>query len=234
MLSCLDHVRWHVPTKNIDEFCMLWQLETGQKMMLDKEYVNVAGVDAASRKELESIVVSMPELYSVDLLFWQIVKQRYEKYKYRVLHKSIGVPYPVNWGHVWSENGSGIWLGKGWHQPVSISDHYEYWAGPENLSEITLKRKSTYRYLFFSVVVFCGLSPNQVKIFTAEGCEIKLEYRCIHEHEVEYFVDLDGINTELIWLKVPKVQSPAMLFTESLDTKRRSVAVCKWRLVECI
>lgn len=233
MLSCINNVRWHVPTQHIDEFCMLWQLETNQKMMLDKEYVNVAGVDAASRKELENIVVSMSELYSVDLLLYQIVKQRYEDYKYRTLQESIGTPYPLNWGHVWFEHDSGIWLGRGWHQPVFISDHYEYWAGPENLSEIKLKRKSTYRYLFFSVVVFCGLSPNDIQIFTAEGREIKMEYRYIQDHEVEYSIDLDGFNTELIFLKVQKVYSPAMLFTKSLDTIRKSVAVCKWRLVEC-
>lgn len=233
MLNCLDRARWFVPTESIDEFCMLWQLETRRTMMLAKERINIAPVSRGQRKELESIVVGMPELYSIDLLFWQTARQRYDDYKRRVLSQSIADPYPDNWGRVWSDGPNWIWIGRGWHRPQLIKGEYEFWAGPERLSEIRFRRDATHRYLVFSISVFCGVSASDIIFITADGQVMMPVYRETNDKkEFVFLLDLEKLGREnVIWLRVPEVWSPIMVDQESTDTSRKSVAIINWKLL---
>lgn len=232
MLHCFDRVSWFVPTEQIDEFCLLWQLETGKAIQLVDERINMASVSDESRKELEKIVAGMPELYSLDIFLWQVAKQRYESYKRHILNKVVTKSYPNNWGYVWADGENGIWLGRGWHQPQMSSYGYTYWAGPERLSEIRFKRNSDLRYLVFSIIVFCGVYESDLQFVSIDGAVLAPFNSRIDDQEVEYVVDLVNIGeTETtIFLKVPEVWSPVMVDSETTDTSRRSVATCKWAL----
>lgn len=232
LLDCLDKVRWFVPTEAIDEFCMLWQMETGRQMLLPNARINIAESSLNQYKELEAIVAKMPELYSIDLLFWQIARQRYEIYRRDVIRLQINNRYPDNWGCAWSEGEAGIWLGRGWHRPEPIGDgRYAWWAGPERLSEIYVKRKSCYHYIIFSVIVYCGIYEHNIKIINTEGEVLVPNFRRIDDTEVIYVVNLSNLGEEMhLKLRVPEVFSPAMVNLETKDTSRKSVATCKWRL----
>lgn len=234
MFGCLDRVRWFVPSEAIDEFCTLWQLETSLPMMLAHENVNVAGSAMTQREELEDIVAAMPELYSTDLLFWQIAGQRYDDYKRHVLAKFTN-PYPDNWSHAWKEEGvCGIWLVRGWHQPQRCSYGLSYWGGPERVSEIRIKRDESHRYLVFSVIVYCGIHEQDILLITKDGRSLNLVFRRIDDQEVVYVAELDGVaaEDEILWFKVPEVWSAVMVAPESTDVSRRSVATCRWALAK--
>lgn len=226
-----DRVRWFVPTEAIDEFCMLWQLETGRLMLLPSKRANIAEASASQREELESIVARMPELYSIDLLFWQIVKERFDSYKREVLRSCVKNCCPDNWGHAWSDGDAGIWLGRGWHQPQLLSDgRYAWWAGPERLSEIYVKRKASHRWLTFSGIVYCGVFEHDI-IFVAEGRVLAPVFHRINDAEVIYAVDLGNLGEEtLLVMRVPEVWSPSMVDNDTMDTSRKSVAICNWKL----
>lgn len=232
LLDYLHKARWLVPTEAIDEFCVLWQMEMGLQMMLPNKRVNIAEINSSHRKELYDIVSRMPELYSVDLLFWQLTKQFYAQYKRNVTRSLINNPYPDNWGRAWYDNGNGIWLGYGWHQPEILADgNHAWWAGPDRCSEIYIKRDTKYRFLVFSIVVYCGVFENNIILVTPDGVVLDTLYQRINDSEVVYVVDLNTLGPEVvITLNVPQVWSPVMVSSETNDTARKSLAVCKWAL----
>jgi hypothetical protein len=233
MLDCLGRPRWIVPSEAIDEFCTIWQLETGRAMAVPSEYRNVAEGEFANRKTLEKMVSETPDLYAIDLLLWQAAKAHYCEYRRQAFDRSISsIPYANNWNHVWSELGCGIWLGIGWHQPQSTSIGIEYWAGPERLSEIHFKRGTSLRYMAFSVVVFCGVSESDIIFLANDGRELSLIWSRKSDNEVEYVVDLDGMEQQgAVIMRVPEVWSPVMVDETSDDVSRRSVATTRWRLL---
>jgi len=232
MLDCLSRVRWYVPTEAIDEFCMLWQLEMNRKMLLPDVKVNIAELSSTQRGELDAMVAGMPELYSIDLLLWQIARQRYDSYKRQVLATCINNPYPDNWGHAWSDGDYGIWLGRGWHRPETTNDgQYAWWTGPDRLSEIYINRNKSHRYLLFSIRVYCGVCEEDVILITSDGRVLVSAFRRINDAEVVYAVDIGDLSDEtMIQLRVPEVWSPVMVDPESRDTARKSVLACKWVL----
>jgi len=233
MLECLERVRWFVPTEAIDEFCMLWQIETSQRMFLADMSMNVAEAAGEQRLALENIVRNMPELYGIDLLLWQIARQRYSEYRRAVLDRAYGNACSNNWGRVWSAGELGIWLGRGWHPPQETPFGLTYWAGPDRLSEMRFKRDDQYCYLCFSLIVFCGVYEENVIFVSPQGVNVPARFSRINEQEVIYVVDLKQLPYEgLLMVKVPEVWSPAMVSLESNNTRRQSVAACRWKLVE--
>ena len=232
MLESIKRVRWFVPTENIDEFCMLWQIETGMQMQLaESDNINVAGSSYGDIAEIKKIVKEMPELYSIDLLLWQTARLHYGNYRRFILNKAIADPYPDNWGRVWSEEGYGIWLGKSWYQPQTTSDGLLFWAGPERLSEVRFKRNKNKNYLVFSVSVFCGVNESSIYILCESGKVLHPHFLRISDHEVVFVVDLKLIGEEgLFWIGVPEVWSSVMQSNQGDDTSRRSIATTKWQL----
>lgn len=232
LLDCIDLVRWFVPTEAIDDFCLLWQLETGRSMFLPEIRINEAPEISVSKSELELIVAGMPELYSLDLLFWQISRQRYEIYRRKILDKQSEKINSNNWGNAWSNGSNLICLGRGWWPPEMVTDgNYAWWAGPERLSEIRIKRDAFHRFLIFSVIVHCGVSDNSILLATSVERILPLIHRRVSDSEVIYVVNIDCLEDgEPIFLRVPDVWSPIVVDLESTDISRKSVAVCKWEL----
>ena len=236
MLECVDLARWLVPTESIDEFCMLWQLEMDRPMWAKGERINAAPEGVAKRKELQDIVANMPDLYAVDLLLWQIARQRYDDYKYEILRKRIANPYPDNWERVWHDAQRGIWLGRNWHHPQEALPHgLAYWAGAGCFSEIRIRRNMADRYLVLSIIVYCGVHDHEISFLTKNDNVLRHYFQRIDGGRVVYAVDLDGLDeNEIIWLHVPRVCSPAMVDLKTTDTSRKSVATCNWELAAAL
>lgn len=232
LLSCIDLVRWYVPTEFIDDFCLLWQLETGRSMFQPEIRINEAEEISVSKSELELIVTGMPELYSLDLLFWQISRQRYEIYRRIVLARQSKIIDNDNWGKAWTEGPNLICLRRGWWPPQMVTNgNFAWWAGPERLSEIQVKRDNYHRYLIFSIIVYCGIYENNILLVASNGRVLSSIFHRISDAEVIYVVNIDCLaNEELIYLRVPDVWSPIVVNAESTDISRKSVATCNWRL----
>jgi hypothetical protein len=233
MLECLERVRWFVPTEAIDEFCILWQIETSQRMFLADMNRNVAEAAGVQRLALENIVRDMPELYGIDLVLWQIARQRYSEYRRAVLDRAYGNACLNNWGRVWSAGELGIWLGRGWHPPQETPFGWAYWAGPDRLSEIRFKRDDQYCYLCVSLIVFTGVKEENILFHSPQRVNVPTSFSRIDTQEVIYVVDLNQLPYEgLLMMQVPEVWSPAMVSLESSVTQRQSVATCRWKLVK--
>ncbi|WP_155638523.1 hypothetical protein [Burkholderia cepacia] len=231
MLECMGRAKWYVPTEQIDEFCFLWQLESGRPMMHQNSRVNVADSVGKERAALLEIIAAKPELYSVDLLFWQAAKERYISYKRRILGQILTNSISDNWARVWSDETSGIWLGYGWHQPQFTDAGVEYWAGPQKVSEVRIVRTSALRWLVFSIQVFHKVSENNIVIAAQDGTELPIYWRRLNDDQVMYAVDINGLsNSDGIYFKVPEVWSPAMVDPALSDVLRRSVATAQWSL----
>lgn len=233
MIDCLERVRWFVPTESIDEFCALWQIETQRRMALPEKEVNIAETDEFEVNRVESIVRSCESLYSVDLLFWQIVWQKYNKYRIGVMDRVIGGVFKNNWGLVYSDGEFGIWLGRGWYQPQVESGRIVIWGGPSRKSDIHFRRNCNHVYLIFTVVVFCGILQGEIQFFDANGAEIPLLSFKKANGEVVYAVSLERMEVNgFMQLVLPRSWSPAMVDRNSLDFERRTVAAAEWCLVD--
>jgi hypothetical protein len=231
MLECMGRVKWLVPTEDIDEFSLLWQFESGRPMMHQNTRVNVAGSEGKEKAALLEIIAGKPDLYSVDLLFWQAARERYLGYKRRVMDKVLPAFGTDNWGRVWSDGTSGIWLGLGWHQPQFIDRGVEYWAGPQRSSEIRIVRSPDQRWLVFSIHVFHKVNEDEVECVAQDGTALPLHLRRVDNDRVLYAVDLATVLAgDTIRLTVPEVWSPAMVDPKLSDVVRRSVATSQWVL----
>lgn len=231
MLDCLKHVRWLVPTESIDEFCFLWQVESQRVMSHQDLRTNVAGTERGEKEQLTRIVSKRPELYSIDLLLWQVARDQFLAYKKRVSKQVFAGASSDHWGRVWSEDASAILLGEGWHQPYFTDNGVEYWAGPQNTSEVQIKRSAEQRWLVFTVHVFHRVLDDEVSFLKADGTPLPTQFRRINNQQVMYAIDLDGLSeSDVALLRVPEVWSPAMVDHGLTDVARRSVATSNWQL----
>lgn len=231
MLDCLEYVKWLVPTESIDDFCFLWQVENQRVMSHQDLRTNVAETERGEKDQLARIVSKRPELYSVDLLLWQAARDRFLAYKKRMSKLVFSDASTNNWGRVWSEGTSAILLGEGWHQPYFTDHGVEYWAGPQNFSEVQIKRAASQRWLMFTVHVFHRVADDEVRFHKTDGTPLPMQFRRINNQQVTYAIDLDGLSeSDVAHLRVPEVWSPAMVDHRLSDVARRSVATSNWHL----
>lgn len=231
MLESLKCVKWLVPTESIDDFCFLWQVENQRVMSHQDLRTNVAGNERGEKEQLTRIVSKRPELYAVDLLLWQAARDEFLAYKKRVSKQVLAGASSNHWGRVWSEDASAILLGEGWHQPYFTDHGVEYWAGPQNLSEVQIKRSAAQRWLVFTVHVFHRVADDEVRFLNADGTALPMQFRRINDQQVMYAIDLEGSSeSDVAYLRVPEVWSPAMVDHGLTDVARRSVATSNWQL----
>jgi Sulfotransferase family len=235
MYDCLDRIRWLVPTECIDEFSMLWSMETGKHIPFASHMQNVAP-HHEKYDELVRIVESMPGMYAADALLWQIAKERFDDYRRLVLSKVRPFPHEVDSGTSFlTEHGSGIWLLEGWHLPqYGTPMGTAWWAGPQKFSRVHVRRVSGERYLQVSIIVVCGVPHDRILAVSKDGSQY-LPQACVQvsDERWELTVDLAQLApTDEFLLATPFVGAPIMFSQGSSDTERKSFATCNWTLLD--
>ena len=105
--DALDRIRWIVPTESIDEYIALWSIEMGRHVPNPSIMINVTNKDARF-EELFQIVHAKPHLYSLDLLLWELVRDRFLSYKKGVLRAAIPWNAPDDTSRAYWGEASGI------------------------------------------------------------------------------------------------------------------------------
>lgn len=234
LYQCLNRVRWCVPTESIDEFLSIWSIENRTHVPNSQESINIAP-NKESYAELIDIAHRFTYLYSIDLLLWDIVRERYKSYRNRILQDAIGIRYSDNTSKAFGDGDCGIWLRSGWYSPrITSINQLEWWAGPDRLSEVSYRKKPQHRFIKFSIVVVCGISYKDI-IATSESREVIVptELKFMGDDRYELWIDIGGLPNEGIFnLCVPQVFSPMMVNAKSEDSKLKSFASVGWGFVE--
>jgi len=231
MFDALSRVCWAVPTECIDEFVTFWSLETGRHIPSAKVTVNVSPKDQTYHEILD-VVRQMPELFSLDLLLWQVTRQRYAAYRDDVTEAKLS-PVPANdHSRAYWNSSSGLWLRRGWYSPQEAGPTgIAWWAGPGQYSEIFFRRKPDERYVLFWVIVVCGVPYTDIHAVGSDRTTKLSLVRRDQDSYWEFLVDLrDQPIQGSFWLWVPDVWSPVMVDQTTNDTDRKSFATCNWRL----
>ncbi len=231
-VDILQRLRWVIPSELTDEFCTLWALEMRRPVPVERGRINVAEKNE-KYLDLVALIQSRPDLWHMDYALWQAARGLYDNYRNQLL-KHLA-PAPTFDGVCFSNLNSSIWLGRGWYAPESDS-HYRkvWWSGPENYSEICYVRTEHERYLSFCVIVYCGVSKDDIfAVGRDREDRLPIQFRKTGDSEWEYTVDLVGTPLNgAIFLWVPVVYAPIMVSDSSTNTRRQAFAACNWSLVE--
>jgi len=234
LYQSLNRVRWCVPTESIDEFLSLWSIENRTHVPNTQESINIAP-NKERYAELLDIAHRFTYLYSIDLLLWDIVRERYKSYRNRILRDVTGIRYPDNSSKAFGDGDCGVWLRSGWHSPqMTSSNQLEWWAGPDRFSEVSYRKKSHHRFIKFSLSVVCGITREDI-IATRESPQdiVPTELKFLGDDRYELWIDIGGLPNEGIFkLCVPEVYSPMMVDAQSDDSKLKSYASVGWAFVE--
>jgi hypothetical protein len=153
-----------LPTERIDEFCLLWSLETGRALRGTEARINEGRSDEVDMEALRAWLRARPERFAVDSLLWQLAQRRYAEWRERLLgaDRTSGEPAPATLA--WSEGEAAIWLTRDWHPPARRADGVtEWWAGPGFAPEIRL-RPAGRRLLRFEALTFLGVRWDRIRL----------------------------------------------------------------------
>ena len=233
MLSVMDKLEYIVPADCLDEFAILWTVETGFNLDAQRLSVNRAIKDESYGSLLE-IVKGMPHLYSLDLLLWHSAKERFLNYKRRILGGIASQPGQWDVSCSYFNEGAGIWLQEGWYPPQrDTQGELAWWAGPQNYSKVFFSRSEGIRFIEFDVIVWCGTAFDKLRAVGPDRHSVLP--MCKVESDLgssRLSISLDGLPlVGEIYLWVPHVLSPVITSADSADHDRKSFATQNWRLV---
>jgi len=234
MLSAIDRLGWFVPSERIDEFVTLWSLEENKQIPHAAINVNVSEHSDFDLARLRNHLHTRTDLYDLDLLLWNASKAWFERYRERIVDRLVSDPLPANGTRAFFENGSGIWLTKGWHPAAITTDNVsEWWAGPSRFSEIVIRRSQVETSLEFEITCVLGFRPNDMLFFAKnEGRQLPQVIRP-HDRKGRFWLSLDisSLSCEdTIVVDVPRVLSSFQVSSTDTDSVRRSFATQSWRL----
>ena len=169
----LSRLHWVVPCEKLDEFCLLWALESGRRLAQQELRVNASGPDDVDVAALRRWLRDRPERFAVDSLLWSAARRRYETWREALvgLDRETGEPAPgaLAWG---GPDGAAVWLLRNWHPPVARGGWQEWSAGPGTFSTIKLRRRGR-------AALRCASRPwpSSASAGSASGCCAKRTYR---------------------------------------------------------
>lgn len=227
--AALAEVDRPVPSERIDEFCLLFSLETGLPLRTPEARVNESGSDAVDVPALRA----WPECFAVDSLLWQLTRRRYAEWRERLVgtDRATGTPAPATLA--WSEGEAAIWLTRDWHAPIRRNDGVvEWWAGPGMAPEIRL-RTGGRRTLHFEAPTFLGVRWDRIRLLRRPDLVEVEASRSMDPatHVVTFTADLGsaGGELELVLLALEDVRVlPAV--PPAFENPRRAFATQNWRL----
>jgi len=234
MTDAIDRLHWFVPCERINEFITLWSIEEDRLISHPNITVNVSDQSKLDVTGLRSYLHTRTDLYDLDMLLWNSARAWFERYRERIVtQRASGAP-AANATRAFFQDGSGVWLTKGWHLATIRSDNViEWWAGPSRFSEIKVKRSEGETFLEFEVVCVLGFHPNDL-VFFLKNCGRRLDKLVGPLGKDGFFrvsLDVSGLSCEeTIVVLVPQVRSTIQLSRTGDDATRRSFATQDWCL----
>ena len=228
----LSRLHWLVPSEKLDEFCLLWAVESGRRLAEQDLRVNASGPDNVDVASLRRWLRDRPERFAVDSLLWDAARRRYEEWRGAVvgLDRVTGEPSPG--ALAWGSDGAAIWLLQNWHPPVPREDGREWPAGPGTFSTVKVRRGG-HALLRFDAMAFFGVRWERIRLLRqADLSEIPLA-RSMDEgrHVASYEADLGQLGEEETLL-LHGAEDIAVLPANptALNRPRRAFATRNWRL----
>jgi hypothetical protein len=235
-----DRIRWIAPTERMDEFCLLWTIETGLPVPQTGASVNVAPQDGIELDRLRQWLRDRAELFAADLALWNHAKARYRDYARGLIAERTAAGATANNATcAWLDEGSGIWLTEGWHPRSERDDGVAEWwsgAGPTAFSEIRVVRRRDERTLGFEIPALTGVHPSAIRFFAATPNGLS---RIAHTAEtadeqtglLRVAVPLRGLEADArLVLFAPENNVYLKGMHHAVGRERRTVATQNWRL----
>jgi hypothetical protein len=225
----IDRITWLVPTEKIDDFTLLWQIESGRRIAQSTLNYNVA-VPSPDNDRLRQILYKRPELYAVDMQLWLKAQKRYADWRGNIL-SARGIAAKVSESqNVFSEQGASLHLLDGWHAPERRTDgEWQHWAGPTRTSRISFAKPAGKASLEFRVICFYGVTPQDIEFFDETGSSLATKREPAEVGTYRYSVELPESTQGQVIMRVPDVRS-AIQLSDIRDVKRQSVATELWRI----
>lgn len=233
ILEFIDRVRWCVPTENIDEFIPLWSIESRRWVPNAAHRLNVS--ENVSDRQGETLTEAREylrkrtDLYALDLLFYQMARERFTAYRSKIAG-SLGVErYTDNSRRAFISGDSAIWLPENWYDPVPVDGGYAWWAGPQRKSVVHVRRTNGEKYLTFEVIVINGIAYKSIVFFDSKTWK-KLPMRFVQQgSHCNICVSLDGLDRECdLTVLVPDCKAAIICTTDSDSLDRQSFAAANW------
>jgi hypothetical protein len=235
LLELIGRVRWLVPTESIDEFVKLWSLETKRWLPNATRRINVAqGAPEDKVENLEAVreyLRNRSDLYTVDLLFHQIVRESFAAYRTSVIRLQGVDRYADNSRRAFISGESAIWLSDNWYDPVAIDGGHAWWAGPSVKSVVHVRRAGPEKYLTFDVIVISGIAYESIEVLDKNMSRILPTQRTYCDSRCKFCISLDSIDREDdVVVLVPDCKASIMTTAHSDGLERQSFAAANWSL----
>jgi hypothetical protein len=232
--DALVRLHWLVPTERIDEFSILWSLETNRHVPNVTTNINVSEPNDSSISALRAYLRTRHELYDVDMVLWNCANRWFDAYRREIVTRLASPSESApNSTRAYYQNGCGIWLTNGWHTPMLRSDGVlEWWAGPSPVSRLRFVRGKTERFLRFEVVCVLGFKHSEIVFFGERGANrLPSRLRPLDRGTVEVTLDIGGLAIEdAVMIEVPQVLSGMQISEKDDSSLRRSFASQNWSL----
>lgn len=232
--AVLERVRWLVPTDQINAFIPLWETQTG-RLVAERDFAtNHAPRDDVDLATLRTAISARPALFALDNVLYQYACERYAEWASQVRQTVSPWDFPSNASRVFDEEGSGIWLRRGWYPSEPTAIGRGNWAGPSARSDLVLRREPQQDILAFHVLGVNGITYSDICAFAAESfTALPVQCEEVGPNRWRYRIDVSG-QPEIcdIALVVPDCLAPIIVFPDggSDDLNRRSFLAAGWQL----
>jgi hypothetical protein len=227
-----DRVRWLAPTELIDDFVMLWPIETGCTIPNRLVSRNFAPDDGDVSEAARAAILARPRLYDLDNVFWALAYEKFTAWRASVLDKATPWSHPANSRLAFLDGESGIWLRENWHDPALSGDVKQWWAGPGQASRVTFRRGANERFLHFEVDVVSGVAWADIQVVSSVTMKpLSLVHALTGADRVKIFVPLDSYGaTGDILVVVPIVMAGIVSTANDNSLIRQSFVAQGWGL----
>lgn len=229
MYDACGRIRWLVPTEMIDDFTLLWQIETGRRIANASATLNVAGPSPEDER-LRLILSRRLDLFSLDTDLWLTARKRYQDWRENVLTSKGGLPPWSDSRVVFEDGPASLRLLDGWYDPERRTDGtWQHWAGPTRASRIAFQKPQGPAILTMTVVNFFGLRPDEVQFrdsFEQPLAVNREDAGALSHYRIHMPDATDGIITVI----VPDVRSAMQVSATSKDFARKSIATEGWSI----
>jgi hypothetical protein len=232
LYASIDRLRWLVPTEAIDEFIILWSLETKRPVPSNRNKVNLAPEDDCDVKSLRNLLLARPHLYTFDALLWQIARDHFAAYRTKVHELLVPWSWPDNSRRAYARGDAGIWLDENWYDPEVSDANLAWWAGPGACSSIRYRRTDEDRFLSFDVTVVNGIEREDIRVYVkADFSKARVRKIARSPERVSYSISLDELKQQdQLLLIVPEAMAPIMTSATDPGIERRSFLATNWAL----
>ena len=226
-------IRWMIPTEQIDEFCVLWALETGRPLGQPGIRLNEVGADGVDASALRDWLRQRPERFALDSLLWMIARKRYAGWRDALITQDRTTGAAAVGVQACSMADAALWLVRGWHPPERADDGAMiWWAGPDVSSHLRVQRGGR-QILRFQGIVFLGVHWDQIRLFRkTDMTQLPLDRHVDPETKrVAFEADIGHLGTdEILILHGSEDAAAVPPVALALDMPRRGFATRDWCL----